>query len=309
MENKENMTKCSDVVEFEAEDTALEDYLEQLSAKELLYIDKWKDGKPLFTKWDYFIQPSADRIVREIKDFEMTPRYIYQPKHSLNRNENLTPAGKSDIVSRHVIILMEDGKIKVLLEPEIENPDIMPKDEEASLNENSATDKLLNEFSEEVKEKAIEKLDNMGLNILNSCFNEDEIQTIFRNLANSTFAQTVKMMTPELYKAIAGLSEMSAGDVARHEYISALDTEIKEKEKELSELDTKIDTLNSIYKEMLENYKEMSEKIKEISSEDFMKNAVESIKNSEYLTQMIDEKVQISVEDAIEEQEIIDDEE
>ena len=309
MENEENMPKCAETVEFEIGDTALEDYLEQLSAKELSYIDDWKEGKPIFTEWEEFTQATSDKIIRDIAKFKMKPRYIYQPKHSLNRNENLTPAGKSDIVSRHVIILMEDSKIKVLLEPEVENPDIMPKDEESSLNENSATDKLLNEFSEEVKEKAIEKLDNIGLNILNSCFNEDEIQTIFRNLANSTFAQTVKMMTPELYKAIAGLSEMSAGDVARHEYISGLDTEISEKEKELSELDPKIDTLNSIYKEMLENYKEMSEKIKEISSEDFMKNAVESIKNSEYLTQMIDEKVQRSVEDAIEEQEISDDEE
>lgn len=232
----------------------------------------------------------------------MNPRYIYQPKHSLNKNENLTPAGKSDIVSRHVIVLMEDSKIKVLLEPEIENPDIIPKDEETSLNENSATDKLLNEFSEEVKEKAIEKLNNMALNILNTYFNEDEIQTIFRNLANSTFAQTVKMMTPELYKAIAGLSEMSAGDVARHEYISALDTEIKEKEKELSDLDTKLDTIKSLHEEI-------SEKIKEISSKDFIKNITESIRTSEEFSQMIDETVNRAVEDAIEEQGISDDEE
>lgn len=303
MENEENMPKCSGIIEFEIGDTALEDYLEQLSAKELLYIDKWKNGKPVLTIWDNFIQLTADKIIREIKNFEMTtPRYIYQPKHSLNRNENLTPAGKSEIVSRHVIILMEGGKIKVLLEPEVENPDIMPKDEETSLNENSATDKLLNEFSEEVKEKAIEKLDNIGLNILNSCFNEDEIQTIFRNLANSTFAQTVKMMTPELYKAIAGLSEMSAGDVARHEYISALDTEIKEKEKELSELDTKLDTIKSLHEEI-------SEKIKEISSKDFIKNITESIRTSEEFLQMIDNKVNRAVEDAIEEQEISDDEE
>lgn len=302
MENKENMPNCGDIVEFEAEDTALEDYLEQLSAKELLYIDKWKNGKPVLTIWDTFIKPTADKIIREIKSLEMTPRYIYQPKHSLNKNENLTPAGKSDMVSRHVIILMEDSKIKVLLEPEVENPDIMPKDEETSLNENSATDKLLNEFSEEVKEKAIEKLENMALTILNSHFNEEEIQTIFRNLANSTFAQTVKMMTPELYKAIAGLSEMSAGDVARHEYISALDTEISEKEKELSELDTKLDTIKSLHEEI-------SEKIKEISSKDFIKNITESIRTSEEFLQMIDNTVNRAVEDAIEEQEISDDEE
>lgn len=302
MGNEENMPKCSGIVEFETGDTALEDYLEQLSVKELLYIDKWKDGKPVLTIWDEYIQLTADKIIREIKNLEMTPRYIYQPKHSLNRNENLTPAGKSDIVSRHVIILMEDSKIKVLLEPEIENPDIMPKDEETSLNENSATDKLLNEFSEEVKEKAIEKLDNIGLNILNSCFNENEIQTIFRNLANSTFAQTVKMMTPELYKAIAGLSEMSAGDVARHEYISALDTEITEKEKELSELDTKLDTIKSLHEEI-------SAKIKEISSKDFIKNITESIRTSEEFLQMIDNTVNRAVEDAIEEQGISDDEE
>lgn len=302
MANEENMPKCSDIIEFEIGDTAIEDYLEQLSAKELLYIDEWKKGKPVFTEWEKFTQATSEKIVRDIARFDMKPRYIYQPKDSLNKNENLTPAGKSDIVSRHVIILMEDSKIKVLLEPEVENPDIMPKDEETSLNENSATDKLLNEFSEEVKEKAIEKLDNIGLNILNSCFNEDEIQTIFRNLANSTFAQTVKMMTPELYKAIAGLSEMSAGDVARHEYISALDTEIKEKEKELSELDTKLDTIKSLHEEI-------SEKIKEISSKDFIKNITESIRSSEEFLQMIDNKVNRAVEDAIEEQEISDDEE
>lgn len=301
MANEENMPKCSDIIEFEIGDTAIEDYLEQLSAKELLYIDEWKKGKPVFTEWEKFTQATSEKIVRDIARFDMKPRYIYQPKDSLNKNENLTPAGKSDIVSRHVIILMEDSKIKVLLEPEVENPDIMPKDEETSLNENSATDKLLNEFSEEVKEKAIEKLDNIGLNILNSCFNEDEIQTIFRNLANSTFAQTVKMMTPELYKAIAGLSEMSAGDVARHEYISALDTEIKEKEKELSELDTKLDTIKSLHEEI-------SEKIKEISSKDFIKNITESIRTSEEFLQMIDNKVNRAVEDAIEEQEISDDE-
>lgn len=302
MANEENMPKCSDIIEFEIGDTAIEDYLEQLSAKELLYIDEWKKGKPVFTEWEKFTQATSEKIVRDIARFDMKPRYIYQPKDSLNKNENLTPAGKSDIVSRHVIILMEDSKIKVLLEPEVENPDIMPKDEETSLNENSATDKLLNEFSEEVKEKAIEKLDNIGLNILNSCFNEDEIQTIFRNLANSTFAQTVKMMTPELYKAIAGLSEMSAGDVARHEYISALDTEIKEKEKELSELDTKLDTIKSLHEEI-------SEKIKEISSKDFIKNITESIRTSEEFLQMIDNTVNRAVEDAIEEQEISDDEE
>lgn len=302
MANEENMPKCSDIIEFEIGDTAIEDYLEQLSAKELLYIDEWKKGKPVFTEWEKFTQATSEKIVRDIARFDMKPRYIYQPKDSLNKNENLTPAGKSDIVSRHVIILMEDSKIKVLLEPEVENPDIMPKDEETSLNENSATDKLLKEFSEEVKEKAIEKLDNMGLSILNSCFNEDEIQTIFRNLANSTFAQTVKMMTPELYKAIAGLSEMSAGDVARHEYISALDTEIKEKEKELSELDTKLDTIKSLHEEI-------SEKIKEISSKDFIKNITESIRTSEEFLQMIDNTVNRAVEDAIEEQEISDDEE
>lgn len=302
MANEENMPKCSDIIEFEIGDTAIEDYLEQLSAKELLYIDEWKKGKPVFTEWEKFTQATSEKIVRDIARFDMKPRYIYQPKDSLNKNENLTPAGKSDIVSRHVIILMEDSKIKVLLEPEVENPDIMPKDEETSLNENSATDKLLNEFSEEVKEKAIEKLDNIGLNILNSCFNEDEIQTIFRNLANSTFAQTVKMMTPELYKAIAELSEMSAGDVARHEYISALDTEIKEKEKELSELDTKLDTIKSLHEEI-------SEKIKEISSKDFIKNITESIRSSEEFLQMIDNTVNRAVEDAIEEQEISDDEE
>lgn len=301
MANEENMPKCSDIIEFEIGDTAIEDYLEQLSAKELLYIDEWKKGKPVFTEWEKFTQAISEKIVRDIARFNMKPRYIYQPKDSLNKNENLTPAGKSDIVSRHVIILMEDSKIKVLLEPEVENPDIMPKDEETSLNENSATDKLLNEFSEEVKEKAIEKLDNIGLNILNSCFNEDEIQTIFRNLANSTFAQTVKMMTPELYKAIAGLSEMSAGDVARHEYISALDTEIKEKEKELSELDTKLDTIKSLHEEI-------SEKIKELSSQEFIKNITESIRTSEEFLQMIDSTVNRAVEDAIEEQEISDDE-
>lgn len=301
MANEENMPKCSDIIEFEIGDTAIEDYLEQLSAKELLYIDEWKKGKPVFTEWEKFTQAISEKIVRDIARFNMKPRYIYQPKDSLSKNENLTPAGKSDIVSRHVIILMEDSKIKVLLEPEVENPDIMPKDEETSLNENSATDKLLNEFSEEVKEKAIEKLDNIGLNILNSCFNEDEIQTIFRNLANSTFAQTVKMMTPELYKAIAGLSEMSAGDVPRHEYISALDTEIKEKEKELSELDTKLDTIKSLHEEI-------SEKIKELSSQDFIKNITESIRTSEEFLQMIDSTVNRAVEDAIEEQEISDDE-
>ena len=301
MANEENMPKCSDIIEFEIGDTAIEDYLEQLSAKELLYIDKWKNGKPVFTIWGNFTQLTADKTVREIKSFELTPKYIYQPKQSLNRNENLTPAGKSDIVSRHVIILMEDSKIKVLLEPEVENPDIMPKDEETSLNENSATEKLLNEFSEEVKEKAIEKLENMALTILNSHFNEEEIQTIFRNLANSTFAQTVKMMTPELYKSIAGLSEMSAGDVARHEYISALDTEISEKEKELSDLDAKLDTIKSLHEEI-------SEKIKEISSKDFIKNVTESIRTSEEFSQMIDDRVNRAVEDAIEEQEISDDE-
>ena len=302
MTNEGNMPKCSDIIEFEIGDTAIEDYLEQLSAKELLYIDKWKNGKPVFTIWGNFTQLTADKTVREIKSFELTPKYIYQPKQSLNRNENLTPAGKSDIVSRHVIILMEDSKIKVLLEPEVENPDIMPKDEETSLNENSATEKLLNEFSEEVKEKAIEKLENMALTILNSHFNEEEIQTIFRNLANSTFAQTVKMMTPELYKSIAGLSEMSAGDVARHEYISALDTEIKEKEKELSELDTKLDTIKSLHEEI-------SAKIKEISSKDFIKNITESIITSKEFLQMIDNTVNRAVEDAIEEQGISDDEE
>lgn len=301
MENEKNMPKCMGTVEFEIGDMAIEDYLEQLSAKELLYIKEWKKGKPVFTEWEKFTQATSEKIVRDIERFNMKPRYIYQPKDSLNKNENLTPAGKSDIVSRHVIILMEDSKIKVLLEPEVENPDIMPKDEETSLNENSATDKLLNEFSEEVKEKAIEKLDNIGLNILNSCFNEEEIQTIFRNLANSTFAQTVKMMTPELYKAIAGLSEMSAGNVARHEYISALDTEIKEKEKELSELDTKLDTIKSLHEEI-------SEKIKELSSQDFIKNITESIRTSEEFSQMIDSTVNKAVEDAIEEQEISDDE-
>lgn len=301
MGNEENMSKCSGIAEFETGDTALEDYLEQLSVKELLYIDDWKEGKPVFTRWDKFSQGTADKIIREIKELEMKPRYIYQPKHSLNRNENLTPAGKSDIVSRHVIILMEDSKIKVLLEPEVENPDIMPKDEDTSLNENSATEKLLNEFSEEVKEKAIEKLDNMALNILNTYFNEEEIQTIFRNLANSTFAQTVKMMTPELYKAIAGLSEMSAGDVARHEYISSLDKEISEKEKELSDLDTKLDTIKSLHEEI-------TEKIKELSSQDFIKNITESIRTSEEFSQMIDNTVHKAVEDAIEEQEISDDE-
>ena len=157
MANEENMPKCSDIIEFEIGDTAIEDYLEQLSAKELLYIDEWKKGKPVFTEWEKFTQATSEKIVRDIARFDMKPRYIYQPKDSLNKNENLTPAGKSDIVSRHVIILMEDSKIKVLLEPEVENPDIIPKDEETSLNENSATDKLLNEFSEEVKEKAIEK--------------------------------------------------------------------------------------------------------------------------------------------------------
>lgn len=302
MENEENMPKCIETVEFEIGDTALEDYLEQLSVKELLYIDDWKEGKPVFTSWETFTQATADRIIRDISNFNMKPRYIYQPKHSLNRNENLTPAGKSDIVSRHVIILMEDSKIKVLLEPDIENPDIMPKDEETSLNENSVTEKLLNEFSEEVKEKAVEKLDNMALNILNTYFNEEEIQAIFRNLANSTFAQTVKMMTPELYKAIAGLSEMSAGDVARHEYISALDTEITEKEKELSNLDTKLDTIKSLHEEI-------SEKIKEISSKEFIENVTESIRTSDEFLKMIDEKVNRAVEDAIEEQEISDDEE
>lgn len=302
MGNEENMPKCSGIVEFETGDTALEDYLEQLSVKELLYIDKWKNGKPVFTIWGNFTQLTADKTVREIKSFELTPKYIYQPKQSLNRNENLTPAGKSDIVSRHVIILMEDSKIKVLLEPEVENPDIMPKNEDTSLNENSATEKLLNEFSEEVKEKAIEKLENMALTILNSHFNEEEIQTIFRNLANSTFAQTVKMMTPELYKSIAGLSEMSAGDVARHEYISALDTEIKEKERELSDLDAKLDTIKSLHEEI-------SEKIKEISSKDFIKNITESIRTSDKFLQMIDDIVNRTVEDAIEEQGISDDEE
>ena len=301
MENEKNMPKCMGTVEFEIGDMALEDYLEQLSVKELLYINEWKKGKPVFTEWEKFTQATSEKIVRDIARFDMKPRYIYQPKDSLKKNENLTPAGKSDIVSRHVIILMEDSKIKVLLEPDIENPDIMPKDEETSLNENSVTEKLLNEFSEEVKEKAIEKLENMALTILNSHFNEEEIQTIFRNLANSTFAQTVKMMTPELYKSIAGLSEMSAGDVARHEYISALDTEISEKEKELSDLDAKLDTIKSLHEEI-------SEKIKEISSKDFIKNVTESIRTSDEFSQMIDDRVNRAVEDAIEEQEISDDE-
>lgn len=49
MKNEENMPKCIETVEFETRDTAVEDYLEQLSVKELLYIDDWKEGKPVFT--------------------------------------------------------------------------------------------------------------------------------------------------------------------------------------------------------------------------------------------------------------------
>lgn len=38
MANEENMPKCSDIIEFEIGDTAIEDYLEQLSVKELFFI-------------------------------------------------------------------------------------------------------------------------------------------------------------------------------------------------------------------------------------------------------------------------------
>ena len=174
---------CEKIIKFRKDDGAFESWLYSLTAKSLTYVDYDVNDELDFNIAEGFTENTYNRILRTIKNNpnKCYKIYIYQDSRDYNENLNIAPVDES-ITVKTVVIEYGLDDITVYLNPKIVNPNLMKFIEENDISKVSK--EFINELSAEVSEKVLEKFNNFALNIINSNFTEDEINTIFKNYLN-----------------------------------------------------------------------------------------------------------------------------
>lgn len=288
------------VIKFTEDDGAFDTWLNSLAAKSLSYVDVNTDEKIDFNDEHTFSEKTYNRIMDTVKkpNEKIYKKYIYQESSEHNENLNLTPIGTEDIITKHLILEYGINEIILYLNPDIDNPKMFKEVEQ--FNDISQVSKeFITELSDKVIEKVGETFNSLSMNILNSNFSEDEIQTIFKNLSNSAILKVILIMTPEFFESVKLLSDDNKSLIDKLSRIVEVETKLEKLEKSIEEADIKIENIenrtenneNELIEELVipENKTE-----KPVITENFISELFE---NAEF-----NEKLLIAIESKIEEQ-------
>ena len=288
------------VIKFTEDDEAFDTWLNSLTAKSLSYVDVNANEEIDFNEEHTFSEKTYDRIMKTVKEpnEKIYKKYIYQESDDYNENLNLTPIGTEDIVTKHLILEYGNNEIILYLNPDINNPKMFKEVEQ--LNDISQVSKeFITELSDKVIEKVGETFNSLSMNILNSNFSEDEIQTIFKNLSNSAILKVILIMTPEFFESVKLLSDDSKSLISKLSRIGEVETKLEKLEKSIEEADIKIENIENRTEnnenELIEELVIPENKIETpVITEKFISELFE---NAEF-----NEKLLIAIESKIEEQ-------
>ena len=235
---------CEKIIKFRKDDGAFESWLYSLTSKSLTYVDYDVNDEPDFDDYENFSENTYNRMMRNVKGNKNKcyKTYIYQDSKDYNENLNIAPVDEN-ITVKTVVIEYGLDDIIVYLNPEIDNPNLMKFIEENDISKVSK--EFINELSAEVSEKVLEKFNNFALNIINSNFTEDEINTIFKNLSNSAMLNLILSMTPEFFQSVKLLSEDSKSLIEKLSYTNKIEESIQGYEKTIEDFETRINNLEN----------------------------------------------------------------
>lgn len=235
---------CEKIIKFKKDDGAFESWLYSLTSKSLTYVDYDVNDEPDFDDYENFSENTYNRMMRNVKGNKNKcyKTYIYQDSKDYNENLNIAPVDEN-ITVKTVVIEYGLDDIIVYLNPEIDNPNLMKFIEENDISKVSK--EFINELSAEVSEKVLEKFNNFALNIINSNFTEDEINTIFKNLSNSAMLNLILSMTPEFFQSVKLLSEDSKSLIEKLSYTNKIEESIQGYEKIIEDFETRINNLEN----------------------------------------------------------------
>lgn len=284
---------CEKILNFKKDDVAFENWLYSLTSKSLTYVDYDVNDELDFNVTHVFSENTYNRILRTIKNKpnKCYKTYIYQDSSNYNENLNIAPVDENIIVKHTVIEYGLNEDITVYLNPEIDNPNLMKFIE---VNDISKVSKeFINELSAEVSEKVLEKLNNLALNIINSNFTEDEINTIFKNLSNSAMLNLILTMTPEFFQSVKLLSEDSKSLIEKLSYTNKIEESIKGYETIVEDFETRINNLenrtDNVEEDILD---EINNENSNSLTPEFIENLITDPRFMDSLTELIDAKIE-----------------
>ena len=283
---------CEKIIKFKKEDGAFESWLYSLTSKSLTYVDYDVNDELDFNMYNNFSENTYNRIIRTIKNNpnKCYKTYIYQDSKDYNENLNITPISEN-ITVKTVVIEYGLDDIIVYLNPEIDNPNLMKFIEENDISKVSK--EFINELSVEVSEKVLEKFNNFALNIINSNFTEDEINTIFKNLSNSAMLNLILSMTPEFFQSVKLLSEDSKSLIEKLSYTNKIEESIQGYEKLMEDFETRINNLENRTDDVEEDIlDEINTENSHTITPEFIENLIADPRFMETLAELIEAKIE-----------------
>ena len=283
---------CEKIIKFRKDDGAFEFWLYSLTSKSLTYIDYDVNDEPDFDDYEKFSENTYNRIMRNVKGNKNKcyKTYIYQDSKDYNENLNITPISEN-ITVKTVVIEYGLDDITVYLNPEIDNPNLMKFIEENDISKVSK--EFINELSTEVSEKVLEKFNNFALNIINSNFTEDEINTIFKNLSNSAMLNLILSMTPEFFQSVKLLSEDSKSLIEKLSYTNKIEESIQGYEKIVEDFETRINNLENRTDDVEEDIlDEINTTNSPLLTPEFIENLIADPRFMETLAELIEAKIE-----------------
>ena len=283
---------CEKIIKFRKDDGAFESWLYSLISKSLTYVDYDVNDELDYNMANIFSENTYNRIIKTIKNNpnKCYKTYIYQDSKDYNENLNIAPVDEN-ITVKTVVIEYGLDDIIVYLNPEIDNPNLMKFIEENDISKVSK--EFINELSAEVSEKVLEKFNNFALNIINSNFTEDEINTIFKNLSNSAMLNLILSMTPEFFQSVKLLSEDSKSLIEKLSYTNKIEESIQGYEKIVEDFETRINNLENRTDDVEEDIlDEINTTNAPLLTPEFIENLITDPRFMETLAELIEAKIE-----------------
>lgn len=283
---------CEKIIKFRKDDGAFEFWLYSLTSKSLTYTEYDVNDELDFNVYHDFSENTYNRIIKTIKNNpnKCYKTYIYQDSRDYNENLNIAPVDEN-ITVKTVVIEYGLDDIMVYLNPEIDNPNLMKFIEENDISKVSK--EFINELSAEVSEKVLEKFNNFALNIINSNFTEDEINTIFKNLSNSAMLNLILTMTPEFFQCVKLLSEDSKSLIEKLSYTNKIEESIQGYEKIVEDFETRINNLENRTDDVEEDIlDEINTTNAPLLTPEFIENLIADPRFMDSLTELIEAKIE-----------------
>lgn len=283
---------CEKIIKFRKDDGAFESWLYSLTSKSLTYVDYDVNDEPDFDDYENFSENTYNRMMRNVKGNKNKcyKTYIYQDSKDYNENLNIAPVDEN-ITVKTVVIEYGLDDITIYLNPEIVNPNLMKFIEENDISKVSK--EFINELSAEVSEKVLEKFNNFALNIINSNFTEDEINTIFKNLSNSAMLNLILSMTPEFFQSVKLLSEDSKSLIEKLSYTNKIEESIQGYEKIVEDFETRINNLENRTDDVEEDIlDEINTTNAPLLTPEFIENLIADPRFMETLAELIEAKIE-----------------